>query len=146
MTTPPSLSDAQQALLSALLDALVPASADGRMPSAAEVGFGGYLVTQAPDFAPELVALLQRLEPGFSGLSLDARCEELRHLQGADPLKFSSLLARVYDCYYQHDAVREAIGVVQGAVFPQGNEVTQGDLSLLDSVIEHRERHRYRPA
>jgi hypothetical protein len=40
--------------------------------------------------------------------------------------------------------VRRAIGVVQGPVFPQGNEVVQGDLSLLDPVIENADRYRYR--
>ena len=38
----------------------------------------------------------------------------------------------------------EAIGMVQGAVFPQGNEVMAGDLSLLDPVIANSEQHQYR--
>ena len=38
------------------------------------------------------------------------------------------------------------IGVVTGAPFPQGNQVSPGDLSLLDPVIEHSERHVYRKA
>jgi hypothetical protein len=40
--------------------------------------------------------------------------------------------------------VRVQIGVVTGAPFPQGNQVAAGDLSLLDPVIEHRDRHVYR--
>jgi hypothetical protein len=36
------------------------------------------------------------------------------------------------------------IGVVTGAPFPQGNQVPPGDLSLLDPVIAHSERHVYR--
>ena len=39
---------------------------------------------------------------------------------------------------------REKIGVVRGPVFPQGNDVAQGDLSLVDPVIENAERFRYR--
>ncbi|MEJ2089355.1 MAG: hypothetical protein P8Y69_12980 [Gammaproteobacteria bacterium] len=68
ISTDRPLSEGQQVLLTALLDTLLPASADGRMPSAADVG----------------------------------------------------------------------------APFPQGNEITPGDLSLLDPVIESSARHRYR--
>ena len=43
-------------------------------------------------------------------------------------------------CY----GVREAIGMIKGPVFPQGNEVSAGDLSLLDPVIANSEQHKYR--
>ena len=139
-----ALSASQHAVLSALLDTLIPASGNGEMPSAAEVGFEVFLATQARDFVPELLAWLEELGPGFADLSAGARTERVTQLVGEDPARFAGLLARVYDCYYQHDVVRERIGVVRGAVFPQGNEVVQGDLSLLDPVIENADRHRYR--
>jgi len=135
---------AQRALLAALLDTLVPASDDGAMPSAAEVGFDAYLRTQAADFAPHLVAVLQHFEPAFADLSLAARCERVRDFGAAQPALFQLLLTRVYDCYYQHDRVRAQIGVVTGAPFPQGNRIPQGDLSLLDPVIANSARHTYR--
>ena len=50
----------------------------------------------------------------------------------------------MYDCYYQDDRVRSKIGVVTGAVFPQGNQIIPGDLALLDPVIENASRHSYR--
>jgi len=134
----------QQSLLSALLDTLVPASKDGEMPSAAEVGFDTYLLTQAEDFVPELISTLQHFEPVFTGLSMNARCERVSEFSAANPGLFQSLLTRVYDCYYQNHRVRAKIGVVAGAPFPQGNQITPGDLSLLDPVIEHSARHRYR--
>jgi hypothetical protein len=140
----PPLTESQRAVLTSLLDTLVPASEDGEMPSAAEVGFEVYLQTQARDFVPELLDVLQQLGPTFAELSPGARHEQVSEFSSGDPTKFGSLLARVYDCYYQNDQVRERIGVVRGAVFPQGNEVTQGDLSLLDPVIGNSERYRYR--
>ena len=134
----------QQILLAALLDTLVPASDDGAMPSAAEVGFDAYLLAQAENSIPLLISALQRFEPSFVDLSLADRCEHIRKFSVIDPPLFQALLTRVYDCYYQNDRVRVQIGVVTGAPFPQGNQVAPGDLSLLDPVIEHSARHVYR--
>ena len=138
------LSEQQQSLLAALLDALIPASEDGTMPSAANVDFNCYLSTQAADFVADLTSILGKLDPAFPGLSLRHRCEQLAELSASEPQAFQNLLSRVYDCYYQDDRVRSEIGVVTGAVFPQGNQIIPGDLALLDPVIENASRHGYR--
>ncbi len=106
------LTRAQQILLAALLDTLVPASDDGAMPSAADVGFDAYLLAQAKDFVPPLISALQHFEPAFVELSLADRCERVREFSTTDPPLFQALLTRVYDCYYQNDRVRLQIGVV----------------------------------
>jgi hypothetical protein len=146
ISTDHPLTRAQQVLLTALLDTLVPASDDGAMPSAADVGFDAYLLAQAEDFVPLLISALLRIEPSFADLPLADRCERVREFGASDPALFQTLLTRVYDCYYQNDRVRVQIGVVTGAPFPQGNQVMAGDLSLLDPVIEQSERHVYRKA
>jgi len=133
-----------ESVLRALLDTLVPASEDGRMPSACEVGFDAFLVTQGEAFAPALQAILAQLGDDFATLSAEARHEKVADLSASEPALFAGLLAQVYDCYYQDDRVRRAIGVVQGPVFPQGNEVARGDLTLLDPVIENSDQYRYR--
>ena len=146
ITTEHALSEDQQVLLAALLDTLVPASGDGRMPSAADVDFGTYLRTQAEDFVTDLRTMLSLFDPSFATLALPDRCERLAEFSTQHPALFRGLLTRAYDCYYQDDRVRRQIGVVTGAPFPQGNEVTAGDLSLLDPVIGNRDRHTYRKA
>ena len=146
ISTDHPLTRSQQLLLAALLDTLVPASDDGTMPSAADVGFDAYLFTQAEEFVPLLVSALQRFEPAFADLSLTDRCARVREFGANDPALFQALLTRVYDCYYQNDRVRVQIGVATGAPFPQGNQVPAGDLSLLDPVIERSARHVYRKA
>ena len=138
------LGEQQQSSLAALLDALIPASKDGTMPSAAEVDFKRYLRTQAADFVADLTSILGWLDPAFPDLSLSERCERLTELGADEPQAFQNLLSRVYDCYYQDDRVRREIGVVTGAVFPQGNQIIPGDLALLDPVIENASRHGYR--
>lgn len=138
------LSERQQSLLAALLDALIPASGDGTMPSAADVDFKRYLSTQAADFVADLTSILGRMDPAFPELSLGERCERLTEFSADEPQAFQNLLSRVYDCYYQDARVRSEIGVVTGAVFPRGNRIIPGDLALLDPVIENASRHGYR--
>ena len=138
------LSEQQQSLLAALLDALIPPSRDGTMPSAANVDFKRYLSTQAADFVADLTSILGKLDPAFPDLSLRQRCEQLTELRANEPQAFQNLLSRVYDCYYQDDRVRSEVGVVTGAVFPQGNQIIPGDLALLGPVIENASRHGYR--
>ncbi len=140
------LSGAQLATLAALLDTLVPASADGRMPGAADTGFLSHLLQQDAAFVPQLVLLLERFDAAFATRALDERCTFVQRFSVDDPAVFNALLLRVYDCYYQDDRVRHAIGVVQGAPFPQGTVVAAGDLSLLDPVLRDSTRHRYREA
>ncbi len=144
ISTDHPLTRSQQILLAAVLDTLVPASDDGAMPSAADVGFDAYLLAQAEDFIPLVISALQRFKSSFADLPLAGRCEYVREFSVSDPQLFQALLTRVYDCYYQNDRVRVQIGVVTGAPFPQGNQVVAGDLSLLDPVIEHSARHVYR--
>ena len=144
VSTDRPLSERQQSLLAALLDALIPASKDGTMPSAADVDFEYYLSTQAADFFADLTSILGRLDPAFPDLSLGERCGQLTEFSANEPQVFQNLLSRVYDCYYQDDRVRSELGVVTGAVFPQGNQIIPGDLALLDPVIENASRHGYR--
>ena len=93
---------------------------------------------------PTLKDAIAHFDEPFADLSLAARVERVSAFSAEQPELFMALLPRVYDCYYQDDRVRQKIGVVSGAVFPQGNEVVPGDLSLLDPVIERRDRHRFR--
>lgn len=140
------LSEAERSTLQALLNTLLPASDALDMPSAADVDFDGYLKQQAEDLLPALRDSLTHLGAGFADLSAADRVFAVTAFSTERADLFMALLPRVYDCYYQDDRVRRSIGVVSGAPFPQGNEVDSGDLSLLDPVIENRDRHGYRPA
>ena len=99
---------------------------------------------QAADFVADLTWILGKLDPVFPDLLLSERCKQLTEFSANEPQAFQNLLSRVYDCYYQDNRVRNEIGVVTGAVFPQGNQIIAGDLALLDPVIENASRHGYR--
>jgi hypothetical protein len=130
-TTP---TEAQLRRLPALLDTLVPASADGALPSAATLDFRAYLREQAPDFQADLARILDRFDDGFTDLALDRRVELVRGFSQSDPAAFRSLLFRVYDSYYQDPGVCAAIGARPGPPFPTGHSIPAGDLSSLEAV------------
>ncbi|MEQ9335292.1 hypothetical protein [Thalassobaculum sp.] len=132
MTT--AFSDTQLHRLAALQDTILPASADGTMPSAAEIDFPAYLAEQAPEYRDELTAILDRFDDGFPGLPLDRRVALVRAFSEADAKAFRSLVFRVYDSYYQDDRVRAAIGARPGPPFPGGHSIPAGDLSSLEAV------------
>lgn len=134
------------ATLAALLDALLPASDDGRLPSASELDFVAHLERFDPDYLSQLAVVLRAFDESFVRLGLEARVALVGQFAGAEPAAFQDLLRRVYDCYYQSEPVRIAIGATPGPPFPHGNTVAGGDLTLLDPVIRNRERFRYRRA
>lgn len=136
-----TLNDARRERLAALLDTILPASDDGRMPSAAQLDFAAYLAAQAHDFLAVLTGLLDRLGD-FAGQPLPARVAAVEAIAADDPAAFESLLMRVYDCYYQDDRVRKLIGAEPGPPFPRGNVIPQGDLSGLEAVAQRSRGYR----
>ena len=133
---------AQRALLNRLLGLMIPASADGRLPSAA----GLELYADAGRLGEPMIALF-----GQGLASLDAQSRAL-HREGFVDLDDDRAMALVDDVrpglasffgafvtqsaarYYQHDRVVEALGLEARAPWPQGHQVVEGDWSLLDPV------------
>lgn len=142
----PRFDDAARSVAAALLDTLLPASEDGRMPSAADVGFLEHLARFQPGYVAEFADVLRVFDAAFAVLDLPARVRRVEDFSAREPAAFGRLILRVYDCYYQDPGVRAAIGATGTPPFPRGNPLHEGDLSLLDPVIRDRERHRYRPA
>ena len=118
----------------ALLDTLLPASEDGRMPSAATLDFPSYLERQAPDFEPRLAAILAQFEDDFAERPLAARVERLQDYARSEAAAFQALLLRVYDCYYQNAQVRELIGCRAAPLFPNSVDLPAGDFGSLAAV------------
>ncbi len=128
------MDEASSRRLRALLDTILPASDDGRMPSAAELDFSAYLETQAADFQPVLADIMSRFEDGFAEQPLAARVERAREVASADSRAFNKLVFHIYDCYYQNPLVRGLIGTHPAPIFPTGNEIPAGDLTSLAAV------------
>ncbi len=142
ITTDHPLSAGQRSRLAALADTLVPASSDGRLPSAAEVDLVNAVERTAPDVLPRLAAAADAFEDAFADLDLDARVARVQAFSESEPELFAELIFRVYGAYYEDERVKAAIGVGAGAPFPRGNSIEPGDLSLLDPVVAA--SHHYR--
>jgi hypothetical protein len=136
------LTPSQQRTLSALLDTLLPASVDGRMPSAGEMDFTGYLGEQREVFVPVLLKMLCSFDEAFADLSLSERCTIVEAFSQTQPQSFQGFLFHAYACYYENDRVLEGIGLAAGPPFPRGNTIEAGDLSLLDPVMKGSQTYR----
>lgn len=137
-----ALTAAQHSTLDAVLNLIVPASADGRMPAAAEVGVPAYLYAEAADALPVLREELDelerraqaRFERGFVALAQGERHSLVEELRAQAPAFMHRLAMEALACYYQHDRVIEGLGLEARPPYPKGYQVVQGDLSLLDPV------------
>jgi hypothetical protein len=136
------LTTGQRASLDIVLNLIVPPSADGRMPGAAEVGVLAYLYAEAPDALPVLCQELEELDRcarerfarGFAELEEQERKSLVGGMRAQEPSFLSRLAMEALACYYQHDRVLEGLGMEARSPYPKGYQVAQGDLSLLEPV------------
>ena len=138
------LTETQRSVLNVVLDMIVPASADGRMPSAADVDVLAYIRESEGESLPDLKRELDRLEDGalsnlgkaFVDLKPMDRQGLVDELRRAEPRFLAALAMQTVTSYYLDDRVMEALGLEPRPPFPEGYEVERGDLSLLDPVRE----------
>ena len=136
------LDSAQQRTFGAILDMIIPASGDGRFPSAAETDVLGYVAKTDPKLLETVRIELDRLNTMsenlhglvFGDAHETVRQELLDEIRGKEPQFLRGLALQTVTCYYQDDRVMEAIGMEARPPFPKGYEVVAGDLSLLDPV------------
>jgi hypothetical protein len=140
MSAPSPLSDV--ALLSALLDTLIPAG--GPMPGACGIGIElavAEAVANDAQSGQSVVAALEALReqtPGFAGLPRAERALLLEARASLDPVWMRALLRHVYLAYYQHPAVLAALGEPPRPPFPEGFEIEPTDPELLAALEARR--------
>ncbi len=135
-----TLNSAQQRTFVAILDMIIPASDDGRFPSAADMDVLGYIAKTDPQLLDTVRTELDRLnavsEDLYGVVFGDAgethRQGLLDEKRGVEPQFLGGLALQTVTLYYQDDRVMEAIGMEARPPFPKGYEVVAGDLSLLD--------------
>jgi Gluconate 2-dehydrogenase subunit 3 len=135
----------QEDMLHALLDEVIPPSADGRLPGAGGLDLIGHVVRtvrQMPMLAPVvqygLSAIAElagtRSADGWAGLSRAERSALLAEFAAGDQLFMPALLFLAYSGYYQHPRVVEALGLEARPPHPQGYAMEPFDTTLLDAV------------
>jgi len=138
-------STAERALLTSVLDEIIPPSPDGTYPGAGALGVASTIeqaLQPTPDALSAIVHGLADLEErarrrnraGFTALTTEDRLEVLGDLLSADQAFFVTLIFHAYVGYYQQERVLAALGLEPRPPHPQGYEVPGTDLSLLDPV------------
>ncbi len=133
-----SFSDDQKRLLAAVLDQVIPPSA--KLPGGGEVGLAEYVDAALQHTPP----LRDMIAAGLESLAQDSlakhggRFEELSRDQKIDLLNQQGfllpLIFHTYTGYYQNERVLSALGREPRPPHPQGYEMAEDDLSLLDPV------------
>ena len=136
-----ALDDDRLAILSCVLDEIVPPSADGRLPGAGELGLAPGVVQmlgRTPGAVAALADALAALEASgtrpFTRLSKAERLAALTDFVARRPGFVEGLLFPTYAGYYQAPRVLAAIGLEPRPPHPQGHALEPGDLTLLDAV------------
>jgi hypothetical protein len=122
-------------LLDAILDTLIPASADGRMPGAGSLGFADTIREQTQAAGEMLAAGLAAAEAaGFAKLDPEARVTVLRELEKTQPGFVPTLYMLTCIAYYQHPSVLVGLGLEPRPPHPKGYELEPGNLTALERV------------
>ena len=145
-TTPPRrFNPDERAALAVLLDSIVPAGEDGRMPSAGALGIESD-IEAALDQMPGLKAMIEqslaalhrmasaRDPRGLAALSADARAELVHELESGEHAFPPVLVLKTYAAYYGHPRVLELLGMEPRAPHPKGYAMKANDLELLEPV------------
>ncbi len=138
------LTEAQTTLLTAVLDELIPASGDGRMPAAGELGLAasvGTVMSARPASAcllsPGLDAIEKEAQAAgspFPDGDKDSKAAVIGAVSAAHPEFFEALWSATLVAYYQHPRVVAELGLRPGPPFPDGYEVEPSDEKLLAPV------------
>ena len=158
MSAPLPWTEAEGRLLAALLDELVPASADGRIPAAGALGVADFLARKAladPALAVLLrqglaraAALAEARGAGFDALDAAARVAVVEALEREAPDAFAALLRHTYMGCYSRADLRPLFGLSARPTQPEGYAVPEDDPDEVAELLAPvRERGRcYRPA
>lgn len=144
---PAAFDEAERATLDALMDLLIPASADGRMPAARTLRLYNSVASMRArerNILGEGLAEVDRRavsEFGVPFAKLDAaRAKALVDAMRKGGAAFvQTFVAQTVGRYVSHPAVMPLLGLEARPLWPQGNVVAEGDWSLLD-VVRQREK------
>ena len=158
MTDQAPWNEAEGRLLAGLLDEIVPAGADGRIPAAGALGVAEFLAGKASD-DPALAASIRATLTHAAGLAeaqgaafeaLDAagRVAVVEALEQEVPDAFAALLRHTYMGYYSRADIRPHFGLSDRPTQPDGYAVPDDDPDeMVDLLAPVRARGRcYRPS
>jgi len=149
------LSRDERRTLDAVLDEIIPPSADGRLPGAGQLGVSGYVdgAVRAMPAVREMIVqsvaaldeiAVRRTGRRFATLEPPDRIAALDDLAASEHAFPPVLVLHAYAGYYQEPAVLAALGLEPRPPHPAGYATIEGDLTLLEPV--RRRARMYRDA
>lgn len=127
-------SDSDTAILSAILDELIPANPGRRIPSAGEIGVVDFIAKSASKdktLEQYISSLLHEAQTWAGGVTTDL----VRELEAEKPDAFGALLTETYKGYYSRPDMRAKVGVGAHPVHPVGYEVTRETPEMIDELV-----------
>ncbi len=123
-------------VLDAILETLIPASADGNMPSAGSLGIAGDVRRELAAFAALLESgVAAAEEAGFDSQSADERANCLRGFEATQPGFVPTVYMTLCTLYYRHPQVLVGLGLPARPPFPEGYPLEGGDLTVFEAVV-----------
>lgn len=139
--------DKEQNTLGALVDMIIPASAEYNVSGAGdETILNDILGAAAPhhDAISLALGILEELAggTGFADLPDADRSAAAEAFRAAQPEIAGLIAVLTAQCYYRDDRVMHSLDMEARPPFPKGFEVAQGDWSLLDPVCAREKFYR----
>jgi hypothetical protein len=133
-------------LLSLILDTLIPASPDGRMPGAGSLELADAVRAETAG-ATDVVAagLAAAEERNFADLDDAGRTAVLREIESTQPAFIPTLFVPTCIAYYQHPEVLIGLGLEPRPPHPKGYDLDPGNLEALERVRRRGKRYRDAP-
>ena len=134
------LTDDQMALLTAIVDRIIPQS--GEMPSASEMGLTDFiesvLVAQTPlrrlfiEGLAQIEIAAARSGGSFGDLSGENKDSALREVEASNAAFFDELVRQTYNGYYTNPEVFRKLGIPESSDPGSGRQPELLDISLLE--------------
>lgn len=141
-------SASERATVDALIDTLLPPSADGRLPPPSQLAIAAVLARKAaqlPELAAQLTRCLTKLDElararnaRFAELAPNARTELVQALATEEPVTFLAVQRQTFIAYYMHDSVPELFGFPNRPPQPLGHEQPENELEALLAPVRAR--------
>ncbi|MGC3940719.1 hypothetical protein ACOTTU_23205 [Roseobacter sp. EG26] len=125
--------DNETAVLTAILDELIPANAERAIPAAGELGVASFIAGVAESnaaFKVQVYSLLRHAQTLADGVTTDL----VRQLEQDQPDAFAAFLTETYKGYYSRPDMRAKVGVGAHPVHPLGYDVARETPELMDKL------------